>query len=126
MINQDLNRAKATVEMLLDMSDNTHNDLIIDLGNHWIEESFNGYPVMITTWKHSPTFWSWWAHQWNLRNYEMLHQMGFAIDESETIRGLVQEALQEAFDEKHCSSIFLFPQKPLITKISQEKKRIYE
>ena len=138
MKNQKLIQANQTIEKLLfsdlefpksfkkhntalDTPKEKHHRQIFEIGMQWLEIRFEFVPS--NQWRFSSNFWHWWKKQWSIRNFEILMQLGFELDE-ESITQSEFEALHDAFKEIHDMSIQSYPQRQVVRSIAKEFKTV--
>lgn len=122
MNNRQLIQGKETIEFLLGMTEEFHNEMIYDIGIQWLNIRWEYNPTTRFEYESTADFWNWWKLLWNQRNVELLYQMGFDLDERCAINELEQEALCDAWHNAHKGTNKLYPSKPIHERIKANKK----
>lgn len=115
-----LYQARELMEFLLGIDRDFHNDLIYRIGSQWLETYFARCPYNIKKWESSRTYWRWWLMNWDVRNFEVLMQLGYSLDEKKEPTEVELDALLEAFETKHKMAVKIYPGHEIIERIQLE------
>lgn len=114
--------AKATIERLLGLTEESHNIYIYDIGIDWLNHKQKLVPHQRQIWERSKVFWQWWIMQWNIRCTQILETMGYSIHERIQITEDQKRALLECYYSKHYEVFGRYPNQALRRQIREEMK----
>ena len=115
---QDIERAKARMELLTGFTAEEHHKLIYETALAWLQWACGSLPGWVARFEGSPVFWAWWRQQWNLRNYALYAELG--LDDIDSFNAREQAGLLQLFQDKHRLCYRVRPAAVLVRSILNE------
>jgi hypothetical protein len=111
----DLERAKEQIQKLLDLSEDDHNNMIIDRAHDYTAHNFR------TNWTKSESFWHWWFKQWAMTNWTIMQDPFFKhCLECSKLSSVQKDILWKGFRGSHDMLFNIHPSNGMREQIRKE------
>lgn len=107
-------QSRSTIERLLDMTEEQHNEMIFEVGMQYMDRMYGGPDSeLYKFYAYDADTWNWFKYQWHKKNLEILLQLGFNPMQDSITNELELCALKEMFDRVH-TEINNYPAKAFV------------
>lgn len=104
--------SKKSIETLLQISSDTHAEIVMDCGIGYCETAYGKDTAMFQKESQSKEFWQWFSRDWNKRNYELLCSMKLTDVRGKLCGSIEKIHIDHAFVSIHMNAISMyFPSK---------------